>query len=46
MSANDCDHKGLSAFKVYWMRGTFYIVCRRCGADLRDRIDPAVNKLN
>jgi hypothetical protein len=35
----NCDHKGLSAFKVYWVRGIMYIVCRKCGADLRDRVD-------
>jgi hypothetical protein len=43
----NCDHKGLSAYKFYWMRGTFYIMCRRCGADLRNRVDEsALSKMN
>lgn len=47
MNQENCDHKGLNAYKVYWMRGIMYIICRRCGFDLRERVDEsALSKLN
>lgn len=43
-----CEHKveGFFATKFLWIRGTFLMVCRICGAELRDRSDPATSHMN
>lgn len=44
MDREECEHN--LGIVVKWLRGTFYLICRACGQDTRQRVSPAASKLN